>query len=79
MEYKGRIESCYFQRGFGFIKAFYTSRDIPPALHNNSIFFHLTEYRGEGLQKDLIVSFSLGRNQKGPVAVDVKKLEKRVI
>jgi cold shock CspA family protein len=76
MEYRGRILACYYSRGFGFIKPFYTQKDMPSALERD-IFFHLSEYTGPGLQKDLMVSFRLGLNDRGPVAVEVKQLSKK--
>jgi CspA family cold shock protein len=61
----GKVKFFNATKGFGF---------ITPDDGGKDIFVHITSVEGENLNDDDKVEYEVGEGQKGPMAVNVKKI-----
>ena len=78
MRYIGRLGRCYYERRFGYIRVFYSSRDVPRKLLDNDIFFSFSDYIGKRLQKGIRVTFDIAEINDKPAAVNITDLERKI-
>ena len=63
---KGTVKFFHDMKNYGFIE---------PAEGGDDVFFHISDLEGDSIEEGAEVEFEVEEGDKGPKAVDVKKVE----